>query len=450
MHLHFYGAARTVTGSCFLLENGEKLLVDCGMFQGSVEKRNYRNFSFDPSEIDFLALTHSHLDHIGLLPKLVSKGFNGKIYTTEATRDIAKYMLYDAAKIQEEEAHTESKKKVRRGKPPLEPLYTSEDVEDCFKLKWKSVNHGERVHLGSTSIKFHRAGHVLGSAFMEIDSGKKFVFSGDLGEEDKLIIKDPEYPPQANYLIVESTYGDRNHKSVDESIEELRDAINHTFEAGGNVLIPSFALERTQEILYVLNMLYREGKIPECQIFLDSPLAIDITKVFISHPELYNLETNDVKGKNPFAVPRLKYTKDVEDSKKINEVKRNAIIIAGSGMCTGGRIKHHLKHNLWRKECSVVLVGYMAKGTLGRRLVDGARTVRVYGDRIAVKSRIFTINGFSAHAGKDYLVRWSRACNADRTFVAHGEFEKSQSLAQELEKYGKKCEIPQWRQNIKV
>lgn len=450
MNLHFYGAARTVTGSCFLLENGEKLLIDCGMFQGSVEKRNYRDFSFDPSEIDFLALTHSHLDHIGLLPKLVKEGFNGEIYTTKATQDIAKYMLYDAAKIQEEEAHSQSKKKARRGRPPLEPLYTSEDVEDCLKLKWRSIDYGERFHFGNTSIKFHRAGHVLGSAFIEVDSGKKFIFSGDLGEEDKLIIKDPEYPPQANYLIVESTYGDRNHKSVDESIEELRDTINQTFNAGGNVLIPSFALERTQEILYVLNMLFRQGEIPECQVFLDSPLAIDITKVFISHPELYNMETNEVKGKNPFAVPNLKYTKDVKDSKKINETKSNAIIIAGSGMCTGGRIKHHLKHNLWRKECSIVLVGYMAKGTLGRRLVDGAKTVRIYGDRIALKSRIFTINGFSAHAGKDYLVKWSRACNADRTFVVHGEFDKSQSLAQELEKYGNQSKIPQWKQNIKV
>lgn len=450
MNLRFYGAARTVTGSCFLLENGEKLLIDCGMFQGTVEKRNYRKFSFDPSEIDFLALTHSHLDHVGLLPKLVNQGFNGEIYTTKATRDIVKYMLYDAAKIQEEEAHTQSRKSVRRGKPPLEPLYTSEDVEDCLKLKWKSVDYGERVNFDNTALKFHRAGHVLGSAFIEVDYGRKFVFSGDLGEEDKLIIKDPEYPPQADYLIVESTYGDRNHKSVDESIDELRDAINRTFDAGGNVLIPSFALERTQEILYVLNMLHREGEIPDCQVFLDSPLAIDITKVFIRHPELYNMETNEVNGKNPFAVPNLKYTKDVEDSKKINEVKNNAIIIAGSGMCSGGRIKHHMKHNLWRKECSLVLVGYMAKGTLGRRLVDGAKTVRVYGDRIAVKSRIFTINGFSAHAGKDYLVKWSRACNADRTFVVHGEFEKSQSLAQELEKYGNKCKIPQWKQNISV
>ncbi|MFO7967445.1 MAG: MBL fold metallo-hydrolase [Archaeoglobaceae archaeon] len=450
MHLHFYGAARTVTGSCFLLENGEKLLVDCGIFQGSVEKRNYRKFSFDPSEIDFLALTHSHLDHIGLLPKLVSHGFNGEIYATEATRDIAKYMLYDAAKIQEEEAYTETKKRSRKGKPPLEPLYTSEDVEDCLKLKWKSPKYGERVHFGNTSIKFYRAGHVLGSAFIEVDSGKKFVFSGDLGEDDKLIIKDPEYPPRANYLIVESTYGDRNHKSVDESIEELKDAIKHTFDAGGNVLIPSFALERTQEILYVLNKLYREGDLPECRIFLDSPLAIDITKVFISHPELYNMETNDIKGKNPFAVPNLKYTKDVDDSKKINEVKNNAIIIAGSGMCTGGRIKHHMKHNIWRKECSLILVGFMAKGTLGRRLVDGAKTVRIYGDRIAVKSRIFTINGFSAHAGRDYLLKWSRACNADRTFVVHGEFEKSQALTHELGKSGNQCEIPQWKQNIEV
>jgi len=449
MNLHFLGAARTVTGSCFLLEDEEKILVDVGMFQGSVEDRNYRNFSFDPSEIDVLVLTHAHLDHSGLLPKLVKHGFNGVIYSTEATKEIVEYMLHDSAKIQEEEAHTVTRKRLRKGLSPVKPLYTSEDVRECFKRKWKRVRYGDTVNTGNNEIRFHRAGHVLGSAFVVINGNKRLVFSGDLGEEDKLIIRNPEYPPKTNFLIVESTYGDRNHKSIDESIEELKEAILRTFRAGGNVLIPSFALERTQEVLYVLNLLNSRGELPECHIFLDSPLAIDITKVFMKHPELYNIKTSEIDG-NPFSLPNLKFTRSIDESREINEVKSNAIIIAGSGMCTGGRIKHHLKHNLWRKECSVVIVGFQAKGTLGRRLVDGAKNVRVYGESIAVKAKIFTINGFSAHAGRDYLVKWSRKSSPDRVFIVHGEFEKSQKLADTLGKHKLSCLIPKWKQKVQL
>lgn len=450
MNLRFLGAARTVTGSCFLLENGEKILVDIGMFQGSVEDRNFRNFSFEPAEIDVLILTHAHLDHSGLLPKLVREGFNGVIYSTEATKEIVEHMLYDSAKIHEEEAHTVSRKRLRKGLSPVKPLYTSEDVRKCFRQKWRKVGYGDSVSIGDNEIKFHRAGHVLGSAFVEINGGKRFIFSGDLGEEDKLIIRNPEFPPGTDFLIVESTYGDRNHRSVDESIEELKDAIIRTFRSGGNVLIPSFALERTQEILYVLNVLNSRGELPECQVFLDSPLAIDITRVFMRHPELYNLKTESETHGNPFSLPNLKFTRSVDESREINEVKSNAIIIAGSGMCTGGRIKHHLKHNLWRKECSIVIVGFQAKGTLGRRLVDGVKNVRIYGESIAVKSKIYTINGFSAHAGKDYLVKWSRKSNPDRVFVVHGEFEKSQKLAEELDKHRLSCLIPKWKQKIEL
>jgi len=446
MQIRFYGAARGVTGSCFMLENGSKILVDIGMFQGSVEKRNYRRFSFEPHEIDAVIITHSHLDHIGLLPKLVSKGFNGEVFSTPATREIAKYMLYDAAKVQEEEAEQISRKNLMKGKKPVKPLYESRDVDKCWKLKWNKVKIGKEINIDDNYITLHRAGHVIGSAFVEIDTGKRFVFSGDLGEEDKLIIKGPDLPPKTDYLIVESTYGNRNHKSIKESIEELREAINTTFMKGGNVLIPSFALERTQEILYVLHRLHKSGKLPDCRVFLDSPLAIDITGIFKRHPELYNTKTDE----NPFSVPNLKMTKSIKDSREINDIKENAIIIAGSGMCNGGRIKHHLKHNLWRKECSLVIVGWQAYGTLGRKLVDGLKRVWIYGEQIAVKSKIYTINGFSAHAGRDYLIKWSNAAKPGRTFIVHGEFEVSQKLANELRKYGHDCVIPKWKQNIEV
>lgn len=448
MKLMFCGATRTVTGSCFLLKNNSNVLIDIGMFQGSVEKRNRRNFPFDPSEIDYVIITHSHLDHIGLLPKLVKSGFNGKIYSTKATKDLAKHMLYDSAKIQEEEAYTQTKKNLRKGLPKVDPLYTVEDAEKCFKLKWTCK---DEFYIDDMQIKFRNAGHILGSSFVEIDADKRITFSGDIGEPNKLIVKDVELPNKTDYLIVESTYADRNHKSVEESIEELKNAINDTFERGGDVIIPSFALERTQEILYVLHKLYYSQEIPDCQVFLDSPLAIDITQVFLKYPELYDEETlEEFKQKNPFYIPNLRFTKSVEESKEINEIKSGAIIIAGSGMCNGGRIKHHLKHNLWRRECSIVFVGYQVKGTLGRRIVDGAKKVRIYGESIVVKAKIYTINGFSAHAGRDYLIKWSSSSDADKIFVVHGEFDKNFMLAEVLKERGFECVIPNWLQSFEL
>ena len=448
MNLTFCGAARTVTGSCFLLEDSSRILIDVGMFQGSVEKRNYRRFPFNPSKIDCVLITHAHLDHVGLLPKLVKHGFNGTIYSTKVTKELAELMLYDSAKVQEEEAYTQTKKNLRKGLPKVHPLYDEEDVRECFKLKWICK---DKFYIDGMHVRLKNSGHILGSAFVEIETDKKITFSGDIGEPNRLIIKDPEYPDKTDYLIVESTYADRNHKSVEESIKELKDAINSTFKRGGNVLIPSFALERTQEVLYAIHKLYYSNQIPECQIFLDSPLAIDITQVFLRHPELYDRETlEEFKRGNPFYVPNLKFTKSVEESKEINEVKSGAIIIAGSGMCNGGRIKHHLKHNLWRKECSVVFVGYQVKGTLGRRIIDGAKKVRIYGEEIAVKARIYTINGFSAHAGRDFLLKWSSKSNARKVFVVHGEFDKNLMLANALKQRGFKSVIPNWLQSFEI
>ncbi len=443
MKLHFYGAARTVTGSCFMLElNGSRILIDCGMFQGSVEKRNFRPFPFDCESVDAVLLTHAHIDHVGLLPKLVKCGFSGCIYATGATKVIAEHMLYDSAKIQEEEAKTLTRKNLRKGLPPVEPLYDVEDVKDCFRLRWRTVYPDREFDVCGLNAVMRNAGHVMGSAFIQLES---ITFSGDLGESPKLIIKDPEIPEKCDYLVVESTYGDRNHESLEKSIKELKEAINSTVKMGGNVVIPSFALERTQEVLYVIHRLYENGEIPDCPVFVDSPLAIDITEIFMRHRELYNREAYEESKKgNPFVVPGLKFTRSVDESKEINEVNE-AIIIAGSGMCTGGRIKHHLKHNLWRKESSVVFVGYQAKGTLGRRIVDGAKKVRIYGEEVAVKARIYTINGFSAHAGRDFLASWTCKAQPKKTFIVHGEFDKSLKFAELLRSRGLSCEIPEWK-----
>jgi metallo-beta-lactamase family protein len=384
------------------------------------------------------------------LPKLVKCGFSGKVYSTGATKEITEHMLYDSARIQEEESYTLTKKNLRKGLPPVEPLYTEEDVKNCFRLKWKIVYPDKLFRVCNFDVTMKNAGHVFGSVFIEIESDKKITISGDLGESPKLIIKNPEMPEKTDYLLIESTYGDRNHESLKNSISELRDAINKTMNGGGNVIIPSFALERTQELLYIIHRLYSRGEIPDCPVFLDSPLAIDITEIFMRHRELYNEETYEESKKcNPFIVPGLKFTRTVDESKEINGMS-GAIVIAGSGMCTGGRIKHHLKHNLWRKECSLVFVGYQAKGTLGRRIVDGAKTVRIYGEKIAVRARVYTINGLSAHAGRDFLVKWAERAEAKKTFIVHGEYDKSLKLAEELKKRGLECNIPKWRSCVEI
>ena len=428
-----YGGAKRVTGSCFYVEVRDvRLLIDCGMFQGEDEEKNYEPFPFDPKKIDYLVLTHAHIDHCGRIPLLVKEGFKGKIICTEPTAKLSRLMLLDASKVMYENYKTLLKKLARTGRVPREPLYEEYDVLEAmefFKIRLP-YNKDYRLSKGVV-LRLRDAGHILGSAFVELDiyedkKPKRVIFSGDLGNKNKPIVQDPESPSPADYVFIESTYGDRNHKSFEESKQELLEAIRYTIGRGGNLTIPSYALERAQEILYVLREFYEEGKLPKCQIFLDSPLAISITKLFTSHPEFYDRDTYEVfLEKNPFELPNLIYTKDVEESKAINSISSGAIIIAGSGMLNGGRVLHHLKYNLWREECSIVFVGYQPKGTLGRKIIEGAQTVRIFSEEINVRAKVFTINGFSSHADQRGLLEWlSYTQRPQKVFLIHGEEEK--------------------------
>ncbi|MFN3870627.1 MAG: MBL fold metallo-hydrolase RNA specificity domain-containing protein [Aquificaceae bacterium] len=428
-----YGGAKRVTGNCFYVEVRDlKLLIDCGMFQGEDEGKNYEGFTFDPKGIDYLILTHAHIDHCGRIPLLVREGFRGKIICTEPTAKLSRLMLLDASKVMYETYKASFKKLLRAGKSPKPPLYEEYDVFEALEYFKVILPYNEDYKLSKgVIIRLRDAGHILGSSFVEMEvyedkKPKRIIFSGDLGNKNKPIVHDPEMPSAADYVFIESTYGDRNHKSFQESKEELLEAIRYTIGRGGNVIIPSYALERAQEILYVLREFYEEGRLPKCNIFLDSPLAISITRLFLSHPEFYDKETYKVfLQRNPFELPNLHFTKEVEESKAINSVSSGAIIIAGSGMLNGGRVLHHLKYNLWREECSIVFVGYQPRGTLGRKIIDGAERVRIFSEDIEVRAKIFTINGFSSHADQEGLLEWlSFTQKPKRVFLIHGEEEK--------------------------
>ncbi len=440
------GAAGTVTGSMYLFEtdSGHRFIVEAGMFQGREEELNYEELPFNPAEIEYVIVSHVHLDHIGRLPLLVKRGFNGHIISTPANRDLASIMLMDAAHVQEEEYQHQLKRGARRGEIPPEPLYDIEDVILTMAKFDKTVNYEGRFYLyDDVVVTFRDAGHILGSSFLEMEiEGKKVVFSGDLGNKGKPIVRDPEYPSLENpdLVMIESTYGNRDHKSIEESVEELKEAIVSTLKRGGNVLIPSFALERAQDILFYIREFKEEGAIPRSTpVFLDSPLAINATRIFLAHTECFDEETLKIlrSGKDPFRFEGLHFTRSANESKKINNIPGGAIIIAGSGMCTGGRIKHHLKHNLWREESSVIFVGYQAKGTLGRKIVDGAKEVEIYGERIVVRAQIYTINGFSGHAGRSTLLEWANSVKGkERILVVHGEPDQSAALADGLKQLG--------------
>ena len=452
MRIISYGAAGEVTGSCHLIESqGFRILVDCGMFQGSreLEVRNHERFPFKPNDIDVVVLTHGHLDHCGRLPALVKMGYRGGIVTTAATREVTRLILLDAAKVQYEEYMTRRRKARRRGERVPEPLFDEDDVLVTMDQVDGRARNGERVQLHPRiTVTFRTAGHILGSSFLEfsIREGKRtwrVTFSGDLGNRARHVVPDPERPEPSDWVVMESTYGDRRHRSFQSSIDELADAINDTFQRGGNVVIPSFALERAQDILFYLRDLRRKKRIPTGPVFLDSPLAIRLTNVYRRHPEELDplLQSMFHKGEDPFSFPGLYMTPTAEESKAINAIRGGAIIIAGSGMCTGGRVLHHLRHNLWREESSVVLVGFQARGTLGRALVDGASKVHIYGEEIAVRARIHTINGFSAHADQAELLDWVRGTEDAQILLVHGEDKALNTLRQELRHRGRRAYI---------
>jgi len=459
MKIKVLGAAKTVTGSCYLIEyQNKKILVDCGMFQGHDEHLNYEPFCFEPSELDMVLLSHAHLDHSGRLPKLVREGFEGRILSTSATLDLARIMLLDAAKLQEEEAETTSRRNLRRGMEPVEPLYDVGDAIETISFFGPGVKYDTRMEIyPGLYVTFRDAGHILGSSFLEIEADdKRLIFSGDLGNRDKPIVRDPESPKlhDVDHIFIESTYGNRLHKSIEESKHELLNAVKDTFERGGNVIIPSFAIERAQDLLYFIREFKETGEISkDTKVFLDSPLAIQATKIFRAHRECFDDEANELlkQHKDPFNFPGLIITRNVEASKEINKIESGAIIIAGSGMCTGGRVKHHLKHNLWREECSVVFVGFQAKGTLGREIVDGKNEVEIYGERIKVRAKIYTINGFSAHADRDILLDWL-AKTKPRGVVhpVHGEEDTINIFEKSINELGYKTYVPNLGETLEI
>lgn len=445
MEIKFVGATRTVTGSCYYIQTKKaSLLIDCGIFQGTAdnEKRNAKPFPFKPSEITYLLLTHAHLDHSGLIPKLVKDGFKGRILATRATVDLCGVVLLDSAHIQERDSELENKRRIRAGKPPIKPLYTIQDAADSITY-FQGVNYDETIDLDNgIKVRFQDAGHILGSAIVELwvnddPAGKKLVFSGDLGQANLPLIKNPTFIEEGDYVFIESTYGNRRHKGIQETIDEFTRVITEAIKKAGNVLIPAFAVGRTQDILYILNQLSREGKLNRLQVFVDSPMALQATRITLKHPECLDRETlelikNDKFPKNGLT---LKFTESVEDSMEINKIQSHAVIISASGMCEGGRIRHHLKHNLWRSECSVVFVGFQAEGTLGRRIIEGAKKVRIFGEEIAVNASIYTIGGLSAHADRDGLLDWlSKFKNRpQRVFVMHGEEQTALDFARTIQ-----------------
>jgi len=447
--IHFLGAARTVTGSMHLLEvNGSRILLECGLFQGKRDEtyeRN-RNFPFDPGTIDAMLLSHAHIDHSGNLPNFIKQGYTGKIIATRATTHLAKIMLRDSGHIQEMDIEFVNKKRARKGLPPMEPLYTLADAEEV-PGHFQSVEYDNPVEVvDGVRATFMDAGHMLGSAGIALDieeSGRRFRlwFSGDIGRRDLPLLRDPVLPVNADYLIMESTYGDENHRSPGLAYEELRDVVKETAGRGGKVIIPAFAVGRTQEVAFFLHQMTERREIPRMPIYVDSPLAINASQVFNEHPECLDQETiNDIRrhGHAALDFKQITYTRSVEESKAINTYDRPAIIISASGMAEAGRILHHLRNNIEDKRNTILIVGWQAPYTLGRRLAERETTVRIFGENFTRKADVETINGLSAHAGHDFLVEYASAVRGQvkKIFLVHGEDRGALPLKRELEMKG--------------
>jgi metallo-beta-lactamase family protein len=451
VRLTFLGAAGEVTGSSYLVETGGlKFLIDCGMFQGGREAdaKNRRALPFDPREIAFVLLSHAHIDHAGLIPRLVAQGFRGAVYATDATCELLGVMLPDSGHLQEREAEYD-----RRGRAPL---YTVAEANASLR-HLVPVEYGAelRPH-AQLRCTFRDAGHILGSAIVELEAGgARIVFSGDLGQPGHPIVRDPERIAAADVLLIESTYGDRLHKSLPQTMDEFAFALNDTLSSRkGNVVIPAFAVGRTQDILYFIAELRRQRRVPAFDVYVDSPMAVAATRITFSHPELQDRESLGMqawlKGGDG---GRVRFTEDVEDSKRINSIRSGAVIISASGMCDGGRVKHHLKYNVARPECALVFVGFQAAGSLGRRIVDGAKRINLYGEPYPVRAKVFTIGGLSAHADRDALLGWLESFRAAprQCWVVHGEPLAAHSLRDEIERrYGWRAAVPAARQTVEL
>jgi metallo-beta-lactamase family protein len=444
----FFGAAQQVTGSCHLVESPAlgRVLLDCGMHQGAddVESTDEERFGFDPAGIDALVLSHAHIDHSGLIPLLVHKGFKGPIYCTRATCRLLKVMLEDAVGIYEKDFEYENLRRMRRGDKPLKPAYTRDDVHKALNL-CEPVRYRECLPIPGGSLCFHDAGHILGSAIVELKfsehgTQKTLVFSGDLGRRDSVLMNDPALLQEADIVLLEGTYGNRNHRSQQASLVQLEAILQETWDAKGNVMIPAFSVGRTQELLFHLGTMAADGRLDNWQVFVDSPMATAVTSLYEACIDI--LDPEDVaKMKRAYGgtlkqyLPNLHFTASVEESMAINRIKHGAIIIAGSGMCTGGRIRHHFKQGIWNQRNTIIFVGFQARGTLGRILVDGAKKVTMFGNEFAVRARIETINGFSAHAGQSELTQWLAAFENDpRVVLVHGETDTLEAFAAHLEK----------------
>lgn len=446
MKLSFHGADRGVTGSCHLIEAaGKRILVDCGMFQGGAAERarNAQDFGFDPRGIDMVVLTHAHLDHCGRIPLLVKRGFRGEIVCTAPTRQLARLVMLDAARLQEEDAHRQMRKAAHwePNAPGEKQIYDLEDAMDALDRFGRMPGIGETVELApNIRATFHEAGHILGSASVLIETreggaAKRLLMSGDLGDPGRALLNDYAPPAEADAVVMESTYGDRDHRPLAASIEEFYEAIAEIRGRGGNVVIPTFALERAQELLFYLKTGIAQNRLPpDLQIFVDSPMAISATEIARNSAEFFrpNIRALLDSGDDPFAPPRLRFTKLSRDSMEINDIRSGAVILAGSGMATGGRVLHHLRRNLLRPECGVVFVGFASVGTLARKIIDGAKVVKVLEDDVPVRASVHTINGFSGHAGRAALIDWRNRVKAPRTFIVHGEVAAMEALAPSL------------------
>lgn len=451
--LNFLGAIQQVTGSCYMIETHDqkKILLECGMQQGNHEENDNGNgnrspFAFNPEHIDAVVISHAHIDHCGMLPRLVAEGFRGPIYATDATCELLELMLLDAAHIQEKDAEWENRWRARKGKKAIKPIYVSADAERVLKLR-KSVDYDRTVQvIPGVDVTFADAGHIIGAAIVKLefkepnDSVRTLVFSGDLGGNCSPLMKAPAILKHADVLMLESTYGDRDHRCSEDTIDQLAEILEQAHKDGGNVMIPAFSVGRTQDILFHLGRFYQEGRLPQHTVYLDSPMAIRANAIYARHRSQFDeynrakLREHDIHSVDDW-LPILKLTPSPAESMAINNVKSGAIIVAGSGMCNGGRIVHHFKHNLWRKDCHLIFTGFQARGTTGRAIVDGVKSVRVFREDIMVGAQVHTLGGFSAHAGQSQLIEWASHFESHpELHLIHGELEKMQILQSEFKK----------------